>query len=222
MLRVYEKISDSYLPVPVIICIFAHLLNHIEKLGAVHMTLTKHFPLRRGRAHEVSGPAASGFAAMACGSAGGHSLWIVENRHHERISPVGLTPFCDPKLVLMAIVKSADELLATAEEALRAGAVTTVVAELNTPLSFTAGRRLQLAAEAGNTTGIFIIGAGMGNNAAETRWQCMPVFAPHGGGGDSTLQYWRLIKNKSGTLGEWRIRWDGNARCITVVPDAAN
>ena len=188
----------------------------------VHTTLNKYFPLRRGRAHEVTGPAASGFAAIACVVAGGEALWIVENHHHERISPVGLAPFCDPNLVLMAMVKSADELLAAAEEALRSGAVATVVAELNTPLSFIAGRRLQLAAEAGNATGIFIIGEGMGNNAAETRWQCAPIFEPRNGGGDSTLQHWRLIKNKSGTLGEWRIGWDGHAGCIIVVPDATN
>ena len=188
----------------------------------INTTLNQHFPLRRGRAHEVTGPASSSFAAIACSLAGGPALWIVERWKQERVSPVGLTQFCDPERVLMALTNTADELLATAEDALRSGAVSMVVAELGVPLSFIAGRRLQLAAEAGKTTGIFIIGDGMGSNAAETRWHCSAAFEPHDDGGDSTLYSWQLIKNKSGTCGKWRIRWDGNARSITVVPDATD
>ena len=88
--------------------------------------------------------------------------------------------------------------------------------ELNAPLDLTAGRRLQLAAKTGRSLGIALIPEGMGSNAAETRWQCAPVFDPQ----DSTLQRWELIKNKSGTLGVWNVRWSASSRRINVVSEA--
>jgi protein ImuA len=109
------------------------------------------------------------------------------------------------------------DMLAVAEEALRSGSVSLVVMELSKPLGLTAGRRLQLAAEAGKSTALSIIPEGMGSNAAETRWQCAPVFDVR----DSTLQHWKLIKNKSGTLGSWDVRWDAQARHINVVSEVA-
>jgi len=39
--------------------------------------------------------------------------------------------------------------------------------------------------------GVFIISDGAGNNAAETRWWCDPVFDA----GGSALMRWKLIKN---------------------------
>jgi protein ImuA len=56
----------------------------------------------------------------------------------------------------------------------------------------------------------------MGSNAAETRWHCAPLFDPD----DSTLQRWKLIKNKSGTLKAWDVRWHGETRRIIVVSEA--
>ena len=79
---------------------------------------------------------------------------------------------------------------------------------------------MQLAAQAGHTTGLCLIPEGMGSNAAETRWHCSPVFDPTGGAADSTLQCWELIKNKSGTLGAWHVRWDAAARRLYVVSPA--
>lgn len=171
------------------------------------------FPLRAGRAHEVCGAGARGFAAILGGMRGENVLWLVENRRRERMNPLGLGRFCDPRRVLLAGAGGHVEMLAMAEEALRSGAVGTVVAETRAPLDLTAGRRLQLAAEAGGALGVFLIAEGMGSNAAETRWLCEPQFDP----GDSTCWRWRLIKNKSGTLGSWVVRWDEQARRIAVV-----
>lgn len=176
----------------------------------------KHFPLKRGRAHEVTGPGAAGFAAIASGLGGGPALWVVEGWQGERLNPVGLAEYCDPQTVLMAQGRDQADVLAVAEEALRSGVVQCVVAELSKPLGLTAGRRLQLAAEAGKTTGVFLIADGAGSNAAETRWRCTPQFDP----ADSTLQRWEIIKNKSGTLTAWTVRWDAKARRIIVVSKA--
>jgi protein ImuA len=89
-----------------------------------------------------------------------------------------------------------------------------VVFQLKDSLSLTAGRRLQLAAKAGKSTGLALISEGQGSNAAETRWRCAPVFDAE----DSTLQSWELIKNKSGTLSVWHVRWNATSRRLHVVP----
>ena len=174
------------------------------------------FPLRSGRAHEVMGAGATGFAAIACGLNPGPALWIVEAWSGERLNPLGLAEFCDPAKLLLARVKDMAEALAAAEEALRSGAVATVVAEVSGAVSLTAGRRLQLAAEAGKATGLLLVSEGHGSNATETRWRCSPAFDAR----DSTLQRWELIKNKRGTLTAWTLRWDAQAHRIIVVSEA--
>ena len=88
--------------------------------------------------------------------------------------------------------RSETDLLWTAEEALRARPVSLVIATPEKPISLTAGRRLQLAAEAGGTTGLMLIQEGRGSNAAETRWKCDPLPSPP----NSTRHRWAHIKNK--------------------------
>jgi protein ImuA len=185
------------------------------------MTIAFHscFPLRASRVHEVCGPGASGFAAIACARASGNLLWIREGWRNERLNPLGLSRFFDPHRLLVAQAGNQTEVLAVTEEALRDSSVPLVLADLNRPLTLTAGRRLQLAAKAGNSTGLCLIGEGMGSNAAETRWHAAPLYDPEPG--DSTRMRWKLIKNKSGTIGAWDVRWDHTARRLDVVSPPA-
>ena len=173
----------------------------------------ENFPPKNSRAHEVCGSGALAFATTVCGTRSGPVLWAKESWQQSHINPAGFATFCDPNRLVLASGKDQTAVLATAEEALRSGALSVVVAELNNPVGLTQGRRLQLAAEAGKTMGIFIISDGMGSNATETRWRCTPLFDPI----DSTLQRWELIKNKSGTFGSWIVRWDAEARRVIVV-----
>ena len=106
------------------------------------------------------------------------------------------------------------------EEALRSGAVALVIVSLTKPLGLTEGRRLQLAAKEGKSIALALIPEGMGSNAAETRWRCIPHFDADDRAGDSTLQRWELIKNKSGTLGVWYVRWDRASRRLAMVSPA--
>ena len=175
--------------------------------------LFTHFPLKGSRAHEVCGPSALSFALASGANSGGTVMWISQGWQAEQINPTGCSTYLDPKNLLTSKVKNQDDALAIAEESLRSGAVGLCVVELDKPVSFTAGRRLQLAAETGRTTGLCIIPEGMGNNAAESRWRCSPLFDPQ----DSTLQRWEIIKNKSGTLNAWDVRWDAETRRIIVV-----
>lgn len=178
--------------------------------------LSSWFPLRRGRVHEAGGPAASAFAAICAGSAGATTLWVREAWRSDVLSPVGLSQFADPSAFLFAQAANQAEILAVMEEALRDGAAALVVAELGKAVGLKAGRRLQLAAERGGAAGLCLTPEGAGCPAAETRWTCTPVFDPE----DSTLQLWRLIKNKSGILGNWHVRWDSAARRLDVVSPA--
>lgn len=171
------------------------------------------FPPRPSRAHEACGAGAYVFASIACGISNGSALWISPDYHQEHLHPDGITQFCDPGRLVYASGKTQTDVLWMAEEALRSAAVKVVVAQLSKPVDLTAGRRLQLAAEAGETLGLFIVPEGMGSNAAETRWRCSPHFDVK----DSTLHRWQLIKNKSGTLEDWVVRWDEQARRVIVV-----
>lgn len=177
------------------------------------------FDLRPDRVHEACGPLAAGFAAVAAARVD-RLLWVRASWRPETINPAGLSPYFDPSRLLLAQAKDQTEILAVVEEALRDGAIPLVVMELTAPLSLTAGRRLQLAAQAGKATGLCLIPEGMGSQAAETRWRCSPLFDPDNLSEDSTLQKWELIKNKSGTLGVWHVRWSQSARRLIVVSKA--
>lgn len=176
------------------------------------------FPLRKARVHEVCGPGATAFAAIAAGAPPSGLLWVRESWQPEALNPLGLVPFLDPSRLLVAQTAGQTDSLAVAEEALRDGALPVVVIEITRPLNLREGRRLQLAAKTGGSTGLCLIPEGMGSNAAETRWRAAPVFDPQGA--DSTLMRWDLIKNKSGTLGAWNVRWDAAAHRLDVVSPA--
>lgn len=175
-------------------------------------------PLKPGRVHEACGPGAWVFAAVQAGRAG-TVVWCQERWQSDGLHPLGLLPFCDPSRVLLMRPARHLELLAVAEEVLRDGSVPMVIMLLTEALGLTEGRRLQLAAQAGRSTGLCLIAEGAGSHAAESRWRCTPVFDENGAE-DSTLHHWDLIKNKSGTFGDWYVRWDRNARRVVVVSPA--
>lgn len=175
------------------------------------------FPPVPGRVHEVYGAGANVFAACLAGHTDHDVLWFVEGWKSDVLNPIALQDFCDPSKVLLAKADSQTTLLAASEEALRDGSAPLVVLELSKPLGLTEGRRLQLAAQAGKSTGLCLIGEDAGSNAAETRWQCHPIFDAM----DSTLHHWKLKKNKKGTLGAWNVRWHPSTHRIIVVPPVA-
>ena len=165
------------------------------------------------RVHEVGGAGAHAFAFAMARMAIGPVICICPAHETDRVLPTGVARFLPPaRLMAVQAVGEADLLWAT-EEALRSGAVGFVIAAPQKPLSLTAGRRLQLAAEAGRCTGLLMIRDGMGSNAAQTRWHCVPEW----GAQDSTLQRWSLIKNKEGTFGDWCVGWNEKARAFSVV-----
>ena len=168
------------------------------------------------RVHEAEGRARRGFALFQAARHDGPLIWILPRHAPQTPLLRGLPEGLGARLLLVR-TQSETDLLWTAEEALRCPAVGLVVAEPGELLSLTAGRRLQLAAEAGRTTGLMLIQSGQGSNAAETRWACEQLPAP---AADSTLHGWELIKNKKGTLKLWTVDWRGETSAFHLVSAA--
>ncbi|WP_417275094.1 ImuA family protein [Celeribacter halophilus] len=183
-----------------------------------------HFPPMPSRTHEACGPSAHVFAYAFAGQVsrakGNSVLWVREAWNSVQLNPLGFETYLDPQQLLVAQAPSHIDVLASAEEVLRSGRVALVVMELSQSVGLTEGRRLQLAAQQGGSMGLCILPEGMGSNAAQTRWRCTPVFDPQEQA-DSTLQKWEIIKNKSGTLREWYVKWDAQTRRINVVSTTA-
>ncbi len=175
------------------------------------------FSFRLGRVHEACGPLAVCLAAAMFALTLGYAFWLRERHLPENITPHRLNTFFDVTNLVVAQTGRQTETLAVAEETLRDGVCPIVVMELTAPLTLTEGRRLQLAARTGGTTGLCLTPAHMPNNTAETRWHCSALPDPQSTPEDSTLQRWKLIKNKSGTCGVWDVRWDQSARRLIVV-----
>lgn len=171
--------------------------------------------LRPRRVHEVEGPGRRLFALLQAARQKGPILWILPAHVPEMPMLWGLPQGVADRLHLVRAKGETDLLWAT-EEALRSAEVGAVLAEPEKPMGLTAGRRLQLAAEAGRTLGLMLIRQGQGSNATETRWSCTPL----PGDADSTLQHWSLIKNKTGTLGDWTVNWDGASAAFHLVSKA--
>ena len=177
---------------------------------------TDPFALRMARVHEAQGRSRRAFALFQAARHAGPLVWILPSHVPELPMLRGLPQGVGARLHLLRPCGEID-LLWCVEETLRAAPVSLVIAEPQRPLSLTAGRRLQLAAEAGRTTGLMLIREGAGSNATETRWLCEPQISACP---DSTLHYWCLSKNKSGTIGRWTLNWDGATPAFHVVPTA--
>ncbi|MCB2115403.1 MAG: hypothetical protein KDE00_03685 [Rhodobacteraceae bacterium] len=168
--------------------------------------------LKKGRVHEVSGPGAVGFAAWQLAARDRPAIWLHLSWEDRSLCPPAIGGRNAARLVMVRVDSEADLLWAT-EEALRSGAAPLVIAQPASPLSLTAGRRLQLAAEAGRAVGLLTVREGHGSPAAETRWHCRPVWHPQ----DSTCAEWVLNKNKSGTLDRWTVTFDAAQGTLRVV-----
>ena len=174
------------------------------------------FDLRARRVHEAEGRGRRAFALFQAVRHPGPLVWIAPAHIPELPMLRGLPRGVGERLHLLRPSGETD-LLWCVEEALRAAPVSLVIAEPEKPLSLTAGRRLQLAAEAGRTTGLMLIREGAGSNATETRWNCEPMasLSP-----DSTLHHWSLSKNKKGTTGSWFLNWNGTTAAVHMVSEA--
>ena len=173
------------------------------------------FDLHPRRVHEAEGRGRRAFALFQAARHPGPLVWVLPAYAPELPMLRGLPRGVGERLHLLRPQNETD-LLWCVEESLRAAPVALVIAEPEKSLSLTAGRRLQLAAEAGGTTGLMLIRLDAGSNATETRWHCEPLASV----ADSTLHQWDLNKNKKGTLGGWIVNWNGASAAFHMVSEA--
>jgi protein ImuA len=185
--------------------------------------------------HEIGGlfaeAAAIAFAAVLLGRLSGPVLWCRHRRggtlgapYAPGLARYGLTP---ERLLLADAGRAADALWAL-EEGARSGALAAVVGEGVTP-DLTAGRRLQLAAEAGATPVLILPphdGVGTASSAL-TRWRIRAL--PSGlvagrsvaGPGASRWSV-ELLRCRGGVPRSWCLEWDDATHSVHMVADLAD
>ena len=205
----------------------AHLPGGGLALGCLH-------EIAGGRAEWDDG-AATGFClallarllgALPEGAAGapqarGPVLWV--SRWRDLYAP-GLTAFgLDPGRLILVQAGGGTEVLWAMEEALRCPRIAAVVGEVEA-LERSAGRRLQLAAEASGVTAfalrrpLRLARRAAAPSAAATRWRVMPAQAsaqasaqvPAGRGRFLGRPCWQveLLRCRGAAPGQWHLEWD--------------
>lgn len=174
--------------------------------------------------HEViaEDAAGGGFCAVLMGRlvCRGPVLWCLSQGdppYAPGLAAYGLPP---DRLVVAACADDRD-VLWTMEEALRCPAVGGVVGEVR-GIDFTAGRRLQLAAEAGGTTGLLLLPAGWrSGSGATTRWRIAAAasrLTPWGGLG-AARWHLALERCRGGVPRAWTAEWQEEEQTLTSIAE---
>jgi protein ImuA len=168
--------------------------------------------LVRARVHELCGPARMALAALVLSESRGPVLWISPGWVAERLYPPGLREFADPGRIIFARARRPEDILWSAEEALRSGAVPLVVVELGDPPGLTPVRRLHLAAETGA-------------EAARHRGRLAPLgllLTPGQGGAQGVESRWHMAaRPSSSTLLDRRAVWELTRLRARMAPPAS-
>ena len=182
--------------------------------------------LARGALHEVLAAdpgAAAAFCALILARATGTVVWIGATPD---AWPPGLAAFGldSADLVMVRAERPADGLWAL-EEALRSPAVSGALLTVRgTPPDMVAGRRLQLAAEAGGGVGLLLLAdtEQVAPSPARTRWRVNATAAE-----DMERPCWdlTLLRCSGGRPGAWPVTWERDtatlAPCRVSMPIAA-
>ena len=152
----------------------------------------------------------NGFISVVLGKLmekGGFGLWIGTRCN---IFPPALKMFgIEPERILFVDAPKTKDALWAVEEALKCDAITGVVGEIG-ELSFNDSRRLQLAVEKSNVTGLIHRNMPKSLNAVAcvSRWKITsaPAFGTFPGVGFPRWQV-ELLKVRNGKPGEWLVQW---------------
>lgn len=169
--------------------------------------------LALGAVHEISGPLAHGFAARILTHLSGPVLWFrTKTEPTQLYAPALKAVGCHVEHWFIAYTATPKDLLWGLEEGLRSGAVDAVIGEPTTPLSLTASRRLQLAAERGKALGLIVSGQRADPEASgqlspstlTSRWHISPAPNPI----PDTSPHWqvRLLKLRNASSASWSVQ----------------
>lgn len=177
--------------------------------------------LRLGCVHEATGTGADSFVAVLTNRLPGTVLWCTNVNSASALYPPGLAALgVEPTQFILSRCRNRTHMLWAMEEGLRSGALAAVVAELDGFITLAAGRRLQLAAEAGCVTG-FILPP----NSQTKRMTPGTVFSAWHVDTLSALALrqrrmrWRatLTRCRGGGIGHWQIQWDAKTNRFSLV-----
>ena len=176
-----------------------HLLSRKPEREKPHLDLHRDVRLQLARVHEACGPARRSFAMWLAGRMQGPVLWISPLWEVDQPNPDGMLAFAAPARFLFARPRRAEDLLWCTEEALRAGAVPLVVADLPGAPALTPVRRMHLAAEQGGALGLLLTPGEGGAQGIESRWH---MAAAHQG----NTRAWTLSRRRARTRppASWR------------------
>jgi protein ImuA len=178
-----------------------------------------------GGAADPWGGAATGFAAALAGriaAVHGPVVWLLRATRRGRAVTPATEPYAPglaawglgPERLVVARARSDEELLWALEEGLRCRGLGAVLAEVG-DLDLTAGRRLQLAAEAGGVTALLLrLGPPRASaSAAVTRWAVASAPSRGDAGRPGVgIAAWRLslLRCRGGRPGSWLAEWRGD------------
>ncbi len=174
--------------------------------------------LATGRVHELCGAARRTLALHIAAAAGAPVIWIAPAHAPVVLNADGIAALAAPQSILFVSAERETDMLWAMEEALRSGAVSTVIADLAAAPAMTPVRRLHLAAETGASAGhckplglLLTPGAG-GAQGIETRWQMDPTHAPG-------QNRWTLIRSRARMAPP--ARWQVDADRLVPQPGQA-
>lgn len=176
-----------------------HLLSRAPERPRPQLRLTPDIALPLARVHEACGAARRTFALWLAGQTQGPVLWISPSWDADQLHPDGVMAFADPARFIFVHPRRPEDLLWCTEEALRAGAMPLVVADLPGAPGLTPVRRMHLAAETGAGMGMgaplgLLLTPGQGGaQGIETRWHMAPAH-------DGAERRWRLDRVRARTL----------------------
>lgn len=185
------------------------------------LPLLGRFRLAGARAHEFCGPARRRLALWLAAEATGPVLWIRPAWHPDRLHMAGVRAEIDPGRLILVEPDRPEDILWSMEEALRAGIVTLIVADLPEPPGLTPVRRLHLAAEAGAEArggaglGLLLTPGDGGAAGVESRWRLEPT---HG----AEAEGWRLarLRARDAGPGAWEVTRGADGRAQVVAQKA--
>lgn len=119
----------------------------------------------------------------------------------------------DPDRVVLVECEDQASLLGCVETSLASGAAPTVVAQLESNCDRLAGRRLQLAAERGDSLGLIAVTRRGMIGWAETGWEAEPLPSR------SSAPAWMLglMRSRRSTTRSWNVEWDADEICLRLA-----
>jgi|GEM_PF-1378160 len=183
-------------------------LEHSQQVGAA-VDLGDIGAITSFRLHEATGSTRHSLAFCMASRIGRRVFWVGEGRSVQALRARGVQRFMDTDQLVTIQTANRAETLWAGEEALRCAGVGLVVMECAVGPDLFESRRLQIAAQAGRTTGLTLIGRRAQASACQTRWHCT---AETRSGTLAGTWRWSLTKDKQGPEQSWEAHWEDSKR----------